>query len=214
MIRRLREPVNALTHLGGAALSVVGLVLLLRLSILNGTAYDVVSFAVFGICLILLYLASGLYHALRVSAEGLLRLRRMDHMSIYLLIAGTYTPFCLGPLRGPWGWSMFGAIWGLALVGIAVKAFWMSAPRWLSVVFYVLMGWLVMIAFYPLLQVTPLTSVVLLVVGGVTYTVGAVIYALKWPNLLPGRFGFHEIWHLFVMGGSISHFLAVYYLVG
>ena len=214
MISRLREPVNALTHLTGAGLSAVGLVVLIRLSVLYGTAYHVVSFAIFGASLILLYLASGLYHGLRLSPRGLQLLRRMDHMSIYVLIAGTYTPFCLGPLRGPWGWSLLGAIWGLALVGIAVKAFWMSAPRWLYVLFYVLMGWLVMVAFYPLVKSAPPASVALLVTGGIIYTVGAVVYAAKWPNLLPGRFGFHEVWHLFVMGGSISHFLAVYYLLG
>lgn len=213
MLRRLREPVSALTHLVGAALSAVGLVLLIRLSIRYGTPYHVVSSAIFGACLILLYLASGFYHALRLPPRGIQRLRRMDHMSIYLLIAGTYTPFCLGPLRGPWGWSLLGAIWGLALLGIAVKAFWMAAPRWLYVSFYVLMGWLVIIAFSPLRQASPPASVAWLVSGGVVYTVGALVYAAKWPDLLPGRFGFHEIWHLFVMGGSISHFLAVWYLI-
>ncbi len=214
MLQVLREPVNALTHLIGAGLSVAGLTVLVVRGALWGTPFDVVSFTIFGASLILLYMASGLYHALRVPPEGLLRLRRWDHISIFVLIAGTYTPFCLGPLRGPWGWSLLGAIWGLALLGVAVKIFWMSAPRWLYVTFYVMMGWLIVVAFYPLMQASPPQSVFWLVAGGVIYTVGAVIYAAKWPNLLPGRFGFHEIWHLFVMAGSIGHYVAVYHLVG
>jgi hemolysin III len=109
---------------------------------------------------------------------------------------------------------MLAGVWGLAALGIGVKLFWMGAPRWLSVSFYVLMGWLVVAAFYPLVQSTPPTSVTWLVAGGLIYTLGAVVYATKRPNPLPGRFGFHEIWHLFVLAGSISHFIAVYYLVG
>lgn len=216
MIQRLREPVNALTHLFGAFLSAGGLALLLYWSAQRGTGYDVFACALFGASLILLYTASGLYHALRVSARGLLWLRRLDHMAIYLLIAGTYAPFCLGPLRGPWGWSLFAAIWGLALLGILVKLFWIDAPRWLNVSFYVLMGWLVVVAFYPLAQSVPSASLRWLVAGGLIYTMGAVVYGAKWPRLpaLAKRgFGFHELWHLFVLGGSISHFLAVYYLL-
>jgi len=213
MLQLLREPVNALTHLFGALLSVAGLAVLVVRGALWGSPFDIVAFAVFGASLILLYLASGLYHSLKVPPEGLLRLRRWDHISIFVLIAGTYTPFCLGPLRGPWGWSLFGAIWGLALLGIVVKLYWMSAPRWLYVTFYVIMGWLVVIALYPLIQAAPAQSVFWLVAGGVIYTVGAVVYAAKWPNIAPGSFGFHEIWHLFVLAGSISHFVAVYHLV-
>lgn len=210
----LREPVNALTHLFGAVLSLAGLALLLVQAAFRGTAWDLVSVAIFGVSLFLLYLASGLYHGLRLSPRGLAWMRRLDHISIYLLIAGTYTPFCLGPLRTSWGWALLGTIWSLALLGIAVKLLWMDAPRWLYVLFYVLMGWMVVVAFVPLVEATPPLSVAFLLSGGVIYTLGAVIYATKWPKGLPGRFGFHEIWHLFVLGGSVSHFLAVYHLVG
>lgn len=210
----MREPVNASTHLAGALLSAVGLVLLVRAALLNGSTYDLVSFTIFGLSLILLYLASGLYHGLRLSERGQLTMRKLDHLSIFLLIAGTYTPFCLGPLRGPWGWGMLAAVWGLAVLGSGVKLLWMGAPRWLSVSFYVVMGWLVVAAFYPLVQAAPPASVAWLVAGGLIYTLGAVVYATKRPNPLPAHFGFHEIWHLFVLAGSLSHFVAVFQLVG
>lgn len=209
----LKEPASALTHLAGALLAVVGTIVLVYQGVMYGTVWHVVSFAVFGASLILLYTASTLYHALDVSPKANLALRRVDHTMIFLLIAGTYTPFCLLPLRGAWGWSLFGAIWGCAAVGMVVKNFWMSAPRWLYTGFYVLMGWLVIVAIYPLAQRVLPVSLIWLIFGGLSYTVGAVLYATKWPNPWPGKFGFHEIWHLFVMGGSIAHFAAVFYLL-
>ncbi|MFZ5814830.1 MAG: PAQR family membrane homeostasis protein TrhA [Bacillota bacterium] len=212
-MRAFRDPASALTHLLGALLSAAGLVLLL-VAAQRGSIWHLLSFAIFGITLILLYTTSTLYHALRLSEQGIRTLRKLDHGAIFLLIAGTYTPFCLIPLRGPWGWALLGTIWGLAAAGIVVKAFWMGAPRWLSTLLYVLMGWLVLIAFVPLVRSAPREAVAWLVAGGLIYTLGAVIYALKWPNLWPGRFDFHAVWHLFVMGGSISHFLAVYQLIG
>lgn len=210
---KLKDPVSALTHMTGAAASVVGLIALVQRARMLGTIWDVVSCAVFGVSLILLYSASSLYHALKLSPRATLALRKVDHMMIYVLIAGTYTPFTLGPLRGPWGWSFFAAAWACAVVGMAVKLFWMGAPRWLSTAFYVLMGWMVVIAIYPLSQAVSTTVLAWLVTGGILYTVGAVFYAAKWPNPWPGNFGFHEIWHLFVMAGSAAHYVAVWHLM-
>lgn len=206
---RLKDPASALTHLVGALLSVVGLVTLIMRS--QGV-WETVSFTIFGVSLIALYTASTLYHALTLPAKATLAMRKVDHIMIFLLIAGTYTPFCLVPLRGAWGWSLFGAIWGCAVAGLVVKLFWMTAPRWLYTGFYVLMGWLIIIAIYPLAKPVTVSSLVWLVAGGVLYTVGAVFYALKRPNPWPGVFGFHEIWHLFVMAGSIAHFVSIMHL--
>ncbi|MBE3575813.1 MAG: hemolysin III family protein [Firmicutes bacterium] len=206
---RLREPVSGLTHLAGAVLSALGLVALLAVS--HGqTLLRVGSLAVFGASLILLFAASAAYHLLPLSPSGTRALRRVDHIMIYILIAGTYTPLCLIPLRGPWGWSLFCAIWTLALAGIAMAIWWLHAPRWLSTTIYVIMGWLVVIAVVPLLHTVPPGGLVWLLIGGLFYTSGAVIYAIRRPNLVPGVFGFHEIWHLFVLAGALSHFWAVF----
>ncbi len=210
---RLREPASALTHLFAALLSVAGLAFLVRQGIMRGTAWHAVSFAIFGASLVLLYTASTLYHALPLSPRWTLVLRKLDHLMIFVLIAGSYTPFCLLPLRGPWGWSLLGAIWGCAGLGMAVKLAWPAAPRWLSVGFYVFMGWLVLVAIYPLALSVTAAVLAWLFAGGVLYTAGAVLYATKWPHLWPGRFGFHELWHLFVMGGSLAHFVAVISLI-
>ena len=208
-----REPASALTHLIGAILSVGALAALIYRGAVSGTAWHVVSFTVFGVSLIVLYTASTLYHGLALSPRAKLAFRRLDHMMIFVLIAGTYTPFCLVPLRGSWGWPLFGVIWGCAALGMIVKIFWMNAPRWLSLGLYLLMGWLVVVAAYPLSQSVTAASLTWLGVGGLLYTVGAVFYAVKWPSPWPGRFGFHEIWHLFVMAGSAAHFVAVLALV-
>lgn len=207
-MRRLREPANALTHMIGAGLSVIGLGYLIYLGILKGP-WHLASFITFGVSLILLYTASSVYHAVRASSKAVAILRKVDHVMIFVLIAGSYTPFCLLPLRGPWGWSLFGTIWGLALLGAVTKLFWMNAPRWLSTGFYLLMGWLVVVAVYPMIQTVATPSLILLAIGGFFYTAGAVLYGTKWPNPWPGRFGFHEIWHLFVMAGSTAHFAAI-----
>src|SRR5690606_10702944 len=129
-------------------------------------------------------------------------LRKLDHMAIYVLIAGTYTPICLLPLRGPWGWSLLGIIWGMAVAGIFLKAFWMNAPRWLSTLIYVIMGWMVVIAFFPLVRAVPPSGIAWLLAGGLLYSLGSLIYGTKWPRFRSRFFGFHELFHLFVLGGS------------
>ena len=205
----IREPVNALTHLLGAVLAAVGLVVLLLNGAANGSTRQVVAFAIFGSSLVLLYATSGIYHSLNVSERGLAALRRLDHMMIYVLIAGTYTPMCLVLLKGHLGISLLIAVWAIALIGVVQKLVWMRAPRWFSTALYLGMGWAAIIVARPLLQTVPLGFLMWIIVGGLFYSVGAVVYATKRPNPVPGVFGFHEIWHLFVMAGSFSHYWAV-----
>lgn len=206
MFYKMREPMNALTHLIGDILSFIGLVFLVYFSVVKGTTWHIVSFSVFGISLILLYTASTLYHALNLPKNKIEILQKIDHMMIYVLIAGTYTPVCLTALRGVWGWSLFACIWSIAVIGILLKIFWFNAPRWLSTLFYIGMGWMVIIAFVPLVNAISPQGLNWLVAGGLLYTIGGIIYATKWPKINLKYFGFHELFHLFVLGGSICHF--------
>lgn len=206
----IREPFNALTHLLGAVLAVVGMVVLLVNGAANDSARQIVAFAIFGTSLVLVYSSSGLYHLLDISERGLATLRRVDHMMIYVLIAGTYTPICLVLLRGRLGIGLLIGVWIIALAGIVQKLAWMSAPRWFSTVLYLGMGWAAMIVAKPLLDAAPLGFFLWVIAGGGFYSVGAVVYATKWPNPAPRTFGFHEIWHLFVLAGSFCHFWAVF----
>lgn len=210
MFSRLKNPISGLTHLAGVFLAVAGLCVMLVSAVRYGSAWHVVSFAIFGASLILLYTSSSLYHLLSLSERGVHILRRIDHIMIFVLIAGSYTPFCLVPLRGAWGWSLFGTVWGIALVGLMLKIFWLEAPRWFSVSTYLLMGWVCVVAIYPLIVNIPIGGIIWLALGGIIYSMGALIYSFKWPNPFPKVFGFHEIWHLFVLGGSFCHFWAVY----
>lgn len=209
-IRSLRDPVSGLTHLAGAGLAVAGLVLLLVESCAPARPWHIVAFSLFGATAIGLYLASTCYHLIPYGEKRTPRLRQWDHIMIFFLIAGTYTPICLIPLRGPWGWSLFGVVWGLALAGLVLKLFWMRAPRWLSTGTYVVMGWLVLVGIYPLVKALSAGALAWLVAGGLFYTVGGVIYGLKRPNPWPGRFGFHEIFHILVMCGTFAHFWVMY----
>lgn len=169
----------------------------------------VISFGIFGASMIMLYSASAIYHMLDLGEAKNRMLRRIDHTMIFYLIAGTYTPVCLIALRGPWGWSILGTVWGLALAGTFMKIFWLRAPRALSTAIYVIMGWIVVVAFYPLLKAVSTGAFLLLLAGGLCYTAGAVIYALKRPRLnIPGL-GFHEIFHIFVLLGSAFHVLFI-----
>jgi hemolysin III len=207
--KRLREPVNGLTHLGGALLASVGLIVLLTTAVHAGRVDQIVAFGIFGFSLIAMYTASTLYHLLPLSPLGVARLRRVDHMSIFVLIAGTYTPFCLLALDGGWRVGLLGLIWGLALCGILLKLLWMDAPRWLSVALYLGMGWVALVAAPALFRAVPIGGMAWVLAGALVYSAGALIYGLKRPNPVPGAFGFHELWHLFVMAGSACHFWAV-----
>ncbi len=199
---RGEELANALTHGVGAALSVAGLAVLVTLTGLHGDAWRVTATAIFGATLVLLYTSSTLYHSFR--GERVKRLlRKFDHASIFLLIAGTYTPFLIVNLRGPWGWSLFGVIWALAVAGVAMKFWFAGRFRVVSTLLYVGMGWLVLIVLRPLSSVVSSLALWLLVAGGFAYTLGAVFYLWK---RLPYH---HAIWHLFVLAGSACHFFAV-----
>jgi hemolysin III len=205
----LREPVNGLTHLAGGLLASIGLIVLLATAASEGRADQLVAFGIFGFSLIVVYAASALYHLLPLSPADVARLRRVDHMSIFVLIAGTYTPFCLLALDGGWRVGLLGLIWGLALGGIVLKLFWMDAPRWLSVVLYLGMGWVALVAAPALFRAVPIGGMAWVLAGALIYSAGALIYGLRRPNPVPGVFGFHELWHLFVMAGSACHFWAV-----
>jgi hemolysin III len=196
------ERANSLTHGLGTLLSVLALVLLVVLAALRGTARHVVGAALFGATLVLLYSMSTLYHALRhPRAKRVFRI--LDHSAIYLLIAGTYTPFCLGTLRGGWGWSLFGVVWGLAVVGVVYKSVFTGRYRILSTGVYLAMGWMVVVAVVPLCRALPAGGLAWLLAGGCCYTLGVGFYA--WIRL-PYH---HAIWHLFVLAGSLCHVVAV-----
>jgi len=210
----VKDPVSGFSHLAGAMLSIVALSVLVTVSAFHATPWHVVSFSIYGASMTMLYLASSAYHIFPLQEKGTRVLKRLDHVMIFLMIAGTYTPFCLVPLRGAWGWSLFGVVWGIALLGVAFKLFFIYAHRWFSTVLYIVMGWISVFAIYPIVKSIPAGGVAWLAAGGISYTVGAVIYAMKRPNPWPGVFGFHEIWHFFVLGGSFCHFMVmIRYLV-
>ncbi len=209
MIRRLREPDNALTHLAGAALAVVALVVLVRLGLRAGTPRHLVAFAVFGLSLVGLYTASALYHALPVGPAARDRLLRLDCAMVFVLIAGSYTPVCLVALGGAWRWGLLAAVWGLALLGVVLKLAWMDAPHWFATGIYVALGWLALPVAPVVVAAVPAGAVAWLLIGGVIYTGGAVVFALERPRLRPGVFGAHALWHLLVIAGSACHVWAV-----
>jgi hemolysin III len=196
------EVANCLTHGFGLALSVVGLVTLLALALTRGEALHVVSGGVYGASLVTLYSASTLYHAARTPRlKSLMRL--FDHCCIYLLIAGTYTPFTLVTLRGGWGWTLFVVVWGIALAGILARVMFGERFRVAAVASYVMMGWLAVVAVKPILALVPAGAILLIVAGGLSYTAGVFFFACK---RVPHN---HAIWHLFVLAGSVCHYLAV-----
>ncbi len=209
----LREPVNALTHSVGAILSVIGLVVLLVIAIRNGSSRQVVAFSIFGGSLVAMYSVSAFYHSYNLTERGLAHVRRIDHMMIYVLIAGSYTPVCLLMLSERLGLTLLAAVWALAAIGTAQKVVWMSAPTWTSTALYLGMGWIAVLIVKPLLAAAPLGFFIWLLAGGLFYSLGAVVYATKWPSKIRNEkeraWASHEIWHLFVMAGSACHYLAM-----
>ncbi len=199
---RREEIANAITHGIGALLSLAGLVLLIVFSSMKGTAWHVVSFTIYGVSMLLLYSCSTLVHSFK---EGKIKdlFEFFDHSSIYIYIAGTYTPFMLIAIRGSLGWSLFGVVWGIALLGVVFKAFFVKRFLFMSTIFYLIMGWLIVIAWGPLVAAVPNPGIVLLVTGGLLYTLGTVFYVWR-------AFPYHHaIWHLFVLAGSVTHFFAI-----
>ncbi|AGA88254.1 hemolysin-III related [Pseudomonas sp. SCT] len=200
------ERFNAWTHLVGALLACLGAIWLLVLAALDGELAKIVSAAIYGLSLILLYSISTLYHSLRGRAKVVMR--KLDHLSIYLLIAGSYTPFCLVTLAGPWGWTLFGIVWGLAVIGMLQEIKPRSEARVLSLVIYAVMGWIVLVAVKPLLAALGGAGFAWLLTGGICYTVGIVFFVFD------DRFRhWHGIWHIFVMVGSLLHFIAILFYV-
>ena len=218
---KIKDPVSGFTHLVGAGLSIAGLVLLIVSIAFNSNeiGWDMVTCVIFGTSLILLYTFSSLYHLLNLKEKGTRVFRKFDHIMIYIFIASTYTPICLGPLRGPWGWSIFGVVWGIAILGTILTAVWLDAPRWLTTGLYVIMGWTVVIAVYPMIKTFSaidrgMEGLAWLLAGGIFYTIGALIYGFKWPKLTNKYVGFHEIFHIFVMFGSFCQYWFIFkYLI-
>lgn len=203
---RNEEIANVITHGLGIVGSVIGLILLIERSSEYGDQWYLVSFIIFGLSLILMYTSSTMYH-LAHSERNKKRLQKLDHSAIYLLIAGTYTPFLLTSLRGNIGWIMFGIVWMFALVGIVIKLVTQIKSKWISAVIYLVMGWLAVFIARSMINSLPTLSIVYLALGGLFYTLGVVFYI--WKNLSYH----HAIWHIFVLGGSICHYLSVYYLI-
>ncbi|WP_033826748.1 PAQR family membrane homeostasis protein TrhA [Bacillus andreraoultii] len=214
MEKYIREPINSLTHLVGVFLSIAALVVMIvKVATSTGGGKSLAAVIVFGISLILLYTASTTYHWVIAKNKVIAFLRKIDHSMIFVLIAGTYAPFCLVGLDRKLGWTLFGIITGLGLAGVVFKMVWFNCPRWLSTALYIGMGWIAVTVISPLSKTINIGGVVLLILGGVIYTIGGVIYAVK-PKFLEFKWmGFHEIFHLFILLGSVMHFLSVYLYV-
>ena len=211
---RVREPANGLTHLIGVLLSVIAMGVLLAIGIRMDNVLALIGLIIFGLSQIALYTASTLHHSLSLSPRGNARLLRFDCTMVIVLIAGTYTPVCLIALHGVWRWGLLGVIWGLVLAGLIMMTRWMNAPRWASTTFYILLGWVGVLAAPALFRALPPAGVMWMLAGGAVYTVGAFIFIFERPNLIPGTFDAHSLWHLFVLGGSACCFwLIVRYVV-
>jgi hemolysin III len=200
------EKFNSISHLVGALLAATGSILLIVLAARLGDPWKIVSFSIYGAMLLTLYVTSTLYHSVRGTAKDVMR--KFDHCAIYLLIAGSYTPFTLVSLRGAWGWSLFGSVWGLALLGVLQEIWLAKGARILSLAIYVVMGWLALIAVAPLISALSWSGFAWLAAGGLVYTIGIVFYALD-ERLTHG----HGIWHLFVLGGSACHYFTILFYV-
>jgi hemolysin III len=207
LVHKFRQPFSGLSHLIGAVLSLFGLVYLL----VQGWNAPIkeISYAIYGISLILMFSASAAYHLTNSSEQVLLILRKLDHTAIYLLIAGTYTPMCLIFFTGFWKSGLLAIIWGLAFVGIIVKLFVIKAPRWVTAGIYLIMGWLCVMAVGEMIRTMPAGAISWLFVGGLFYSIGAIIYITKKLDFVPGVFGFHEVWHIFVLLGAFSHYILI-----
>lgn len=200
------EIINSITHGIGALLSIAAMVILIMVASRNGDIWHLVSFSIYGSSLILLYLSSTLYHSFTNPKIKSL-FARFDHISIFLLIAGTYTPILLTSIRGVWGWSLFGIIWAMAIIGAVIRSIYLHRFRKLMVAVYLVMGWMAVVAAKQIYQSLPATSLIFLVLGGVAYSIGVIFY--MWRSLKYA----HGIWHIFVLAGSILHFFAIYYSI-
>lgn len=211
MYKKLREPINSITHLAGAGLSLIALIAMLAKVISsNPTTTAILSVIIFGISLILLYTTSGTYHGITSNEKVISIFQKLDHSMIFVLIAGSYAPFCLISIGGKLGIAMFIIMVTIAVLGITFKLCWFDCPRWLQTAMYIGMGWAALFMIKPLTAVLPGISLFWLVLGGVLYTIGGVIYGVKPEKLRIGKWGFHEIFHIFILLGSLSHFICVF----
>jgi hemolysin III len=210
----IREPINGLTHLAGAVLAFVGLLaMVIKASMTTNSPLAITAVIIFGVSMILLYAASATYHMVIARAKVIAFLRRLDHSMIFILIAGTYTPFCFISLNGKTGMLLFSIIAAVAISGVVFKMVWFTCPRWISTALYLVMGWMIVFVFSPLAGSLNPIGLFLLILGGLFYTIGAVIYGAK-PKFLKSKYmGFHEIFHIFILLGSLSHFLTVFLYV-
>ena len=205
---KLREPISGLIHLFSAVLALIGLVLLVIVG--RGDSPRVFSLVVYGLSLVTLFTASTVYHLVRNPAADTSKLRKFDHAAIYVLIAGTYTPICLNFFSGFLQWGFLAFIWAFALAGVLVKLFVIKAPRWVTAGIYLVMGWMALLVIKPMLDTIPVGGLLWMLAGGLLYTFGAVIYITKKLDLVPGVFGFHEVWHVFVSLAALCHFIMIY----
>lgn len=207
MIKKFRDPVSGLLHLAAAVLALIGLIVLLFLG--RDNLVKNISLLVYGLSLVAMLSASAVYHLVRARPEVELVLRKIDHSAIYLLIAGTYTPVCLFFFDGFLRWGLLAIIWSMALIGIVVKLFVIRAPRWVTAGIYLAMGWLAVFGVKEMLSAMPPGALIWLLLGGIFYSAGAVIYITRKMDFFPGVFGFHEVWHIFVVLGCLSHFILI-----
>lgn len=214
-MKKIKDPGSAITHFIGMLMAIFAAVPLLIKAATNPDKIHLISLAIFIISMILLYAASTTYHTLDVSEKVNKILRKVDHSMISVMIAGSYTPVCVIVIGGKLGMTMLALIWGIAIFGILIKIFWITCPKWFSSILYIAMGWLCVIGFTQIINALPAAAFAWLLAGGIIYTVGGIIYALKLPifNSKHKNFGSHEIFHLFVMGGSICHFILMYVFV-
>ena len=212
---KIKDPGSAITHFIGCIMAVLAAAPLLIKAAREPDKIDIIAMGIFMLSMILLYAASTIYHTVDSTEKVNRRLRKMDHMMIFILIAGSYTPVCLIVLQNITGYVLCAAVWAVALIGIIVKACWITCPKWFSSVIYIGMGWLCVFAFIPIMKALSPAGFGWLLAGGIIYTIGGIIYALKLPifNSRHKNFGSHEIFHLFVMGGSICHFIVMYFFV-
>ena len=211
MYKKLREPINSITHLAGAGLSLIALIAMLNKAISsNASNISILSVTIFGISLILLYITSGTYHGIKKKKKVISTFKKLDHSMIFVLIAGSYAPFCLLSIGGKFGITMFIIMVTLAIAGIIFKLCWFNCPCWVDSAMYIGMGWAALFMIKPLASILPGISLFWLVLGGILYTIGGIIYATKSENLKIGNWGFHEIFHIFILLGSLSHFICVF----
>ena len=207
-----KELTSAFTHLGGAVFGVVGTIILLISKNLNGTT--LAAFLIFGISMVLMYSTSTIYHFIdRSKQKAKLVMRKLDHIMIFVFVAGSYTPICLLTLKGSVGYKLLALVWSITVIGTVIKLFWITAPNWVSSLLYISMGWVAVLVLSPLTSKMPSGGIYWLVLGGILYTIGGVIYALKRPNLNDTYFGFHELFHIFILAGSLCHYIMMYFYV-